>query len=254
VSDYETGQRVRNARDFVTARKHFLACAQLRCPAIVRKDCAQWLSEASQAAPTVVVAAQHRGADVSGVRVYVDGNLLTDGLDGRALEVNPGKHTFRFEADGFETSEQVVLVREGEHNRRVSVSVLRPGETPNDPEPQRRSKGLPVLSFVLGGVGLGGVGLFAGFGVKGLNGKSELDKLACKPNCDPTKTSVIKRDFLIADVGLAVGIVSLGAAAILLFTRGYEDRGASKSPTASKVRVDVAPVQGGGAVWLSGRF
>ena len=253
VTDYVAGQRSRNARDFVTAKKHFLACAQVQCHANIRKDCATWLSEVGQDSSSIVIAAQYKGIDVTAVRVYLDENLLTDGLDGRALEVNPGKHTLRFESDTYEKSEQVVLIREGERNRGVAVSLRKIGEGSSDSNKSYATyrKDVPVLSYILGGVGVAGVGMFAGFGLKGMNGKSELDRLACKPNCDATKTASIKRDFVVADVGLAIGIASLGTAAILLFTRGYEQR---LQVGSTKMRLDLSPIAGGGAATVSGQF
>lgn len=254
VDDYVAGQRTRNARNFVAARKHFLACGQTQCHVNVRKDCTVWLSELAQAAPSVVIVAQHKGIDVTSVRLYLDGDLLVDGLDGRAIEVNPGKHTLRFESDGYETSEQALLIREGERNRSVVVSLRKPGESfgGGKAEGVRSRRDVPALSYILGGVGLAGVGLFAGFGLKGMAGKSDLDKLGCKPNCDSSKTASIKRDFVIGDVSLAIGIASLTTAAVLLFTRGYEEPKASNVGT--KVRVDFAPVTGGGAAVVSGNF
>ena len=118
--------------------------------------------------------------------------------------------------------------------------------------PALRRKDVPVLSYILGGVSIASFGVFTGFGLKGMSAKGDLDKLACKPNCDPAKTTAIKRDFVVADVGLAIGVASLATAAVLLFTRGYETT--PEASSSAKVRIDVAPTVGGGTATLSGSF
>ena len=41
------------------------------------------------------------GGDIFAVRVSMDGAALVSRLDGSALAVDPGQHTFAFAADGF---------------------------------------------------------------------------------------------------------------------------------------------------------
>jgi hypothetical protein len=56
----------------------------------------------------------------------MDGKVLLDKADGRAVEVNPGTHTFTFEAaDGTKTDLQVV-VAEGQKNERVEATIGKP--------------------------------------------------------------------------------------------------------------------------------
>src|SRR5580704_17589938 len=73
----DEGQKLRATRKFVSARDQFIQCARSVCPALVRKDCAQWLSEVEVSLPSVVFGARDvQGRDVFDVRVTVDGNLL----------------------------------------------------------------------------------------------------------------------------------------------------------------------------------
>jgi hypothetical protein len=70
--------------------------------------------------------------------------------------------------------------------------------------------------WILGGIGLASLGVGGGFGIAGLSQKSTLDE--CRPRCASSEVDTMQRSFLVGDVLMGVGIVSLGAAAILYFT------------------------------------
>ena len=110
-----------------------LSCSRPECPATVLRDCSQWMNEVVALMPTVVLGARDaQGRDVLSARVSMDGVVVANGLDGKTIEVDPGTHTFRFEAGGAAT-EQRVLIREGEKGRLVSVTLDTTGATPVTP-------------------------------------------------------------------------------------------------------------------------
>ena len=77
-----------------------------------KQDCAQRLDKATM--PTVVPMAKNAaGHDLSAVRVTLDGQPLRDLPDGTAIAIDPGEHTFAFEADGRHKTEETAIVREG---------------------------------------------------------------------------------------------------------------------------------------------
>ncbi len=88
-------------------------------PEPVRDDCSEQLNEVQKLLPTVVFEVRSvDGADETDVRVNMDGAPLATKLDGQAMAVDPGQHTFRFEADGFAPVDLPLLVREADKARR----------------------------------------------------------------------------------------------------------------------------------------
>ncbi len=97
VEAYEQTQSLRKSASLRSARASALTCAQAGCPAVVKKDCAAWLTELDQSLPSVVLSARDKaGQETTAVRVFVDNEPLVERLDGRAVALDPGAHTFRF--------------------------------------------------------------------------------------------------------------------------------------------------------------
>src|SRR5215471_12898780 len=107
--ELKKGHKVREARDA------FLKCSAQECPPEVSAECADQLARVSRLVPSIVFAAKDaQGNDLSEVRVTIDGQALTDRLVGRAIEIDPGEHAFRFEAAGSTPIEKKLVVAEGE--------------------------------------------------------------------------------------------------------------------------------------------
>ena len=261
VSAYEQTQSLRGEGKLRQARERVLACSQESCPAVVKKDCAQWLPEIEGSIPTVVFEARDpSGADTSDVRVSFDGAPLKDRLDGKAIAVDPGLHTFRYELVGGAAAEPVeekVTIREGEKNRKLSITfgagsgggAMGPDDT-TSPD----GGGVPVAAWVLGGVGVVGIGMFATFGIIGLNQKSDAEAPAseggCKPTCRDDEVSSIRTKLIVADISLGVGVVALGVATYLFIS----SRSEPKSTSSARVSVDLGPTPGGAVGALRGNF
>ncbi len=222
VDHHEQAQLLKRSSKFVEARSALVACAQDTCPAVVRTDCVQWLGDLTAATPSVVFHVKVAGVDASAVRVYADATLIATRLDGLAVELNPGLHTFRFESPAQEPVELPLLLVEGEKNRIVDVALGHaeapaPAFAPAPPLPPTY-RPIPVLDFVFGGVAAAGVGAFAGFGIWGLNEKGSLEN-NCEPVCTKSDVDSVRTKFIVADVSLAAAIVSAAAAGYVYFTR-----------------------------------
>lgn len=138
VTAAEKGQRARSVGKLREAHGHFVVCAAETCPALVRRDCSDWNSELTASIPTVVFGAHDNlGRDLFDVSVTMDGESIIQKLDGKAVMVDPGKHTFRFEAPGRAPVVEATLIKEGERARVISATF----ETT---EPARPS--LPAIS------------------------------------------------------------------------------------------------------------
>ena len=144
ASAAEEAQPLRKDGKLSQAREKLLVCARPHCPVIVRNDCIRWLAEVESSLPTVVLrAVDENGRDLLDVRVTLDDKMITEKLDGKAVALDPGAHTFRFEAKDREPVVEQVLVRQGEVNRIVSArlppaaGLKPPPPPPVEPEGKR---------------------------------------------------------------------------------------------------------------------
>jgi hypothetical protein len=213
----ERGQQLQSDGKLIAAREQYLVCGRPDCPAVVKRDCTGWLESVEKSLPTVVFAARAGGQDLVDVRVRVDGELIATALDGRAVFVDPGAHILALEV-GDKRVQQRVVVAEGEKNRKVTVTF--PDEAPVSREHEHAtapSRPVPVATYVLGAVALVAFGGFVAFGV---SGRSQLDDLhACAGSCSPWDVSALRRDMVLTDVSLGVGVVAAALATWLFITR-----------------------------------
>lgn len=230
VEAHEEAQRRRIAGDLLKAREELRACSREECPDLVQRDCVGWLREVEEAIPSVIVSARDpAGADRSDVRVFVDGALARESLDGQALEIRPGERRLRFEASGAAPVEQRVLINTGEKNRLIRVVIGEPRGAKEAPAASRpEPKGLPIA---LGAAGLVAAGVGIALDVSGSAALGDLRE-TCAPRCaqadvDATRTKIIAGDTL-----LAVGVVAVGAAVILWLT--HDDPAPDAAPRSAE--------------------
>jgi hypothetical protein len=119
----DTGQTARDQGRNRAAREAFATCARETCPKIIAQACSTWLRDLDAATPTIVLGAKDEtGADLTDVRVSIDGAPLTSHLDGKPLPIDPGAHTLRFEHAGATPVGARVVARTGEKNRLVVIA------------------------------------------------------------------------------------------------------------------------------------
>lgn len=107
----------------------------------------------------------------------------------------------------------------------------------------------PLASWIAAGVGVVGLGVFAGFGIASANAASELD--ACRNPCPTSLEETAEtgaRNQVIADVGLGVGAAALTTAVVLWIV--WPD-----DPPPARAALRAAPAPGDGpGVSLALRF
>jgi hypothetical protein len=226
---YEQCQRLRQDGKLVEAREQAVRCAQTACPALLTTDCAHWVEELDQALPSIVVDARDEsGKELHHVRVALDGRTLSENLEGVAFALNPGRHSFRFQAPGRAPVERDEVIVQGRKNQRLEVEL----RTENVAEAPTVSRRPSPWAYTTGSVAaLGFVG-FSYFGLIGNSRRRELDG-SCKPRCTDAELSPMRRDYLVADSALAVGVVAAAATAILLLNGGTYERAPIAHPTHS---------------------
>jgi hypothetical protein len=202
------------------------------------------------------------GHDLSGVKVTMDGTLLSPRIDGSALQVDPGDHVFVFDLAGQPSVTQHFLIHEGDRGRHEQI-VFGPPATDKPPPAPPRPEAPPKetrsgsgwstnksLAFVAGGVGLLGVGIGSVFG---LEAKSKGDQSKEDGHCDATGCDPVGKglrndafsDATISTVAFTVGLVGLAGGLALWLT----------APSSGKT-VAISPALGNqsGTINVSGRW
>jgi hypothetical protein len=170
--------------------------------------------------------------------VSVDGVTVTHGLDGKALEVDPGVHTFRFELAGAAV-EQMVLIREGEKSRAITATLDPSAVAPTAPLsaswPASSTSSLRASpwTWAFGGLGLLALGIGAYLELSVDADASELQN-TCGHSCSHAQVDpLVLKQQVLGPVAFGVGALSLGLAAYTLFA---------------------APVRGGAVAGVGARF
>jgi hypothetical protein len=268
VTSHASGQREAKAGRLKLASELFTACgSDSSCPEQLRAECTELLEKTRTATPSIIVSVlDERGEDVSTVKVFSTDELIADGLDGRALALDPGKHRLRFLLPSGEVLSSDVLIREGEKNRLIQVRIepkppkdqaaKAPPAAPPPQAPPPPPASAPVAAWVATGVAVAGAGVFGTFAFLGSRSKADLDECApaCSRSLEGTRDK-LKTSYLIADIGLGAAVVS-GALAVYLFASHAPTERATPTAQRDWLRwnAGVAAVPSGAAFALSGDF
>jgi hypothetical protein len=240
---YEASQEQRNSGQLISARDTLRSCAQASCPEFIRTDCATWLIEIQDELPTLVFAASSRGRAPSRVRITVDGRELSSGLDGQAVELDPGQYDFEFQAAGMQPVQRRLVVARGERNRLIQIDLEPLVSEPNPGQPrgqserlsgerERSPKTIPrslVLPGILAGAGVAGLAGFVGVGASARTRENQL-KHTCSPNCRDDLVAAVRTRYLVADLSLGVGIASLVLGTYFFFDQSSAPRAHAHPP------------------------
>ena len=262
-----------------SARDQLLLCAATSCPTDIREECSRHIPELSAAIPSIVFAAKDgSGNDLAAVTVTMDGKPLLTKLDGSSIAIDPGQHTFRFEALGQTPVEKAFVIQEGEKERRERIefgsgaplkaaepppqsptampSLHTPTSEPPAPPQAPPSEGAlgsglgrqKILGLVAGGVGVAGVVVGSVFGLMA-SSKWSTAKSDCGAGCGPndraqTEKSDANGMATTATIAFVAGGVLVGTGLALYLT-------APKNSTTEAVAVRVAPSIGPGVTGLN---
>jgi hypothetical protein len=234
VSASEKGQQLKNAGKLEAARAELQICSRAECPKLIQQDCTEWMKDILNILPSVVPGAKDRkGRDLVDVKVSIDGKVATETLDGKAVNVDPGVHVFRFEGKGMAPVEEQVVIRQGEKNRILTITLGaadekdKPPPPPPPPPPSTKSSP-PIAAFIVGGVGLVALGV-GGYIVLDANTDASDLRETCAPQCKEEDVKSIEDRRLIGGITAGVGGALLVVGVILFFTHSSSGGGSVKS-------------------------
>jgi hypothetical protein len=252
---HEAAQMSKREGKYVAALEQAKSCTRSECSSILVNECVRMYDQIQSEIPTFVFAAKSGdGAELTSVRVLVDGEPVLDKLDGSPRAFDPGVHVFRFEAPGLPPAEITHTARVGDRNRLIEAVLGDQPAAPSDaPGPGDASavtaepKGIPAASYVLGSVGLLALGGFAYLRLSGIADYNELNE-ECSPRCDDNEVDDIRLKFTASYVALGLSAVAIGSAVTIYLLRGDNNE---RTPT---TEVGLAPTPGGGSARFITRF
>jgi hypothetical protein len=120
---FSQAQKLRDAHSFTAARDQLQTCSRDVCPRLMVEKCREWLSAVrEQLASVVLIAKDAAGGTRPNVRVFMDGAVVADSLDGRSIDVDPGRHTFVFVAADGTRVEETATIHEGQKAQPVTAT------------------------------------------------------------------------------------------------------------------------------------
>jgi hypothetical protein len=189
--------------------------------------------------------------------VFVDDKLVASRLDeGKAFDLDPGKHTVKFVREGAEPVTVTAIVAVGEKGRNISATfgekapptttpttpVTQPATT--QPAPPEEKGGRSAVPLVVAGVGFaaGVTGLVLGIvGVSGVPDACDRGNRKCKAAPGDPVFDDAKSSMGLANVGLALGIggavVGVGGLVWYLLS-GPKERDTTAAKIAPSVRAN----------------
>lgn len=210
ISAYESLQEARARGDLIHSREQAFECASSACPSFMQTDCATWLEEIESEVPSVSFDVRSGGKKLAAVRVFEGDRLLAERAGEASVELNPGTHWLRFEAEGLETVKKPIVVTRGAKNQRFIVVLPAPEPKPRAPvrTSEVKAQSPSPAPWIAGAVGVAGMTAFAVLSSSGLSQEESLER-SCAPNCNEADLRSVRTKYLLADISLGVGIAGL---------------------------------------------
>jgi hypothetical protein len=240
---YESAQELRRGGELTRSRADLRLCERA-CPSKLADDCSAWRREVEADLASIVLDVRDAdGRPAARARVTADGAPLVETISAAPVEIDPGTHTLRFEDERGARAEVRVTLAKGEKGHAVAVRFPRPAPAPPPPPPPALVPRSPA-GYVLGALGLAGLGVGAVLGIKGQVQRSDL-RSSCAPRCDEaTQVAPIAREWW-AGAGAAIaGTALLGVGVVVWAVEGRQTR----APAA------VTVTAGPGGVSVAGKF
>jgi hypothetical protein len=216
---------------------------------------------------------------VEGLEVTVDGRVIGRAAWGTPIPLDPGDHQIEAKAPGHEPWQKGVTMPKGPADVPVEIPALSAAEAaptaaPSDepPPPPKSTPPAPPAStdeetdaasaqstagWVLGAVGIVGIGVGTGFGINTFLDQGASDDHCTDTLCDQEGVDLrasAKTSAVISDVAFAVGAAALLTGIILLATDGGDEAPAEAGAEAARAWLTVGASARGAALGLGASF
>jgi hypothetical protein len=239
LAEHTRAQELRLTGHLLESREALSQCSPTRCPRGVRQDCLRWLEEIQVQTPSMSFSVSADGASRADAKVFIDGELALEKLNGRSVDVNPGSHRIRVELPPYAAFERELVVSEGEKFRLVEVAFVRASTQP-EKSTLARQRPVPVAAYVFAGIGVAAAANGAAWGGAAWLGKKDLER-ECAPSCSAQRIHALEQRALIADISFGLSALTLASAATIYLLR-------PELPAAPALKVDVSWLPSGGAL------
>jgi hypothetical protein len=217
----EGAQRAMRDRKLLEAKNELAFCADKDCPDVVSTDCTKWLADVEEKIPTVTIDPQSSTGPLEDVHVTIDGAPIEWTRD-QTMPLEIGTHVVRFTHDNYEPVERTLELVEGSREKLepMLAKIAPPPPPPPPPAPREpivvhsSNRALLGTTLATGGVSLIAFGVFAGFGIAGVSQEDTL-RSTCAPFCSAQQVAPLSDKFNVANVSLAIGLVSLVATGVV---------------------------------------
>lgn len=227
ISAFEDAQRARTSQRLLAAREALVVCSRATCPKVVANQCQKWRDAVEAAVPTIkLTVLDARGNAATSAKIAIDDRPMIVPDDG-VITLDPGPHGVRATLARSKPAEARFELKPGEKGRAVTLR-LEPDGSPDPaasagaatsatPPPPASEDGVPTAAYVLGGVGVVSLGVFAYLGLTARHDERTLAS-TCSPACAPDDVSSLRTKYIAADVALGVSALSLGIATWLVLS------------------------------------
>jgi hypothetical protein len=197
----------------------------------VRVECSRRVADLNGEIPTVIFDVKDAaGRDLTAVQVSMDGEVIAHRLEGTAISIDPGEHTFAFDAEGLPKIERRLVIRVAEKDRHETIAfggdtpgapaVTATTEVPPAPAEPKEGRARVIAAVAAAGVGVAGVAVGSVFGLLALsrrNGARDACPDLCANASDAAKWSSAKSAGTVSTVAFVVGGVGAASAAVIWF-------------------------------------
>jgi hypothetical protein len=217
-------------------------CAAEQCPALLQRDCVGWIDQLEAQIPSITFRVTVDGQSRTDGQMFVDGTLRPELANGKAVEVDPGKHRVRFVLAGVGPYEEEIVSSEGERYRMLEIALFSTASAPtpraetHKTETRRTEtqRPVPLGTYVLGGVAVAAAVSGGIWGAASLSLRHELED-TCAPACPDRRVAELRQRALITDLSWSVSALALVGATTWFVFRPER-----------AVEVDVTWLPGGG--------
>lgn len=179
-----------------------------------------------------------------GLEILRDGVVLRRAAWGVATPVDPGEHVISARAPS-KKPWKVTVRAQAAQTQTVTIAALEAAPLPRDPPSTAR-----IAGYVVGGIGVVGIAVGAGFGASALSlGSDANDRCPDAACADPDAvhdSEMANRNANVANVAIGAGLGAVVVGVVLLVTSRGERRERVSGPLPAGARLAVRPGPGGG--------